>query len=175
MRRRLPPAQLTRPVPPPSASPRCRGREPPFARPEHVPWGWRPSQIEDCSGNGGLPRRSAADPCSLQQARNIRSPPPRNEVTEQIINDLTIQAATVNGSGSQTANLVLTRAIFTHGNPGRAQECLSLQHRGPAHLVSAPDHARGPYGANRPGRRPHSFQPVDLARRHQDGPAGRAP
>jgi 2-oxoglutarate ferredoxin oxidoreductase subunit alpha len=39
------------------------------------------------------------------------------QVTEQIINDLTIQAATVNGSGSQTANLVLTRAIFRMGIP----------------------------------------------------------
>ncbi|MFI5281706.1 MAG: 2-oxoacid:acceptor oxidoreductase subunit alpha [Candidatus Dormibacterales bacterium] len=38
-------------------------------------------------------------------------------MTEQIINDLTIQAATVNGSGSQTANLVLTRAIFRMGIP----------------------------------------------------------
>jgi 2-oxoglutarate ferredoxin oxidoreductase subunit alpha len=38
-------------------------------------------------------------------------------VTEQIINDLTIQAATVNGSGSQTANLILTRAIFRMGIP----------------------------------------------------------
>jgi 2-oxoglutarate ferredoxin oxidoreductase subunit alpha len=38
-------------------------------------------------------------------------------VTDQIINDLTIQAATVNGSGSQTANLVLTRAIFRMGIP----------------------------------------------------------
>jgi 2-oxoglutarate ferredoxin oxidoreductase subunit alpha len=38
-------------------------------------------------------------------------------LTQQIINDLTIQAATVNGSGSQTANLVLTRAIFHMGIP----------------------------------------------------------
>ena len=38
-------------------------------------------------------------------------------MTEPIINDLTIQAATVNGSGSQTANLVLTRAIFHMGIP----------------------------------------------------------
>jgi len=38
-------------------------------------------------------------------------------VTNQIINDLTIQAATVNGSGSQTANLILTRAIFHMGIP----------------------------------------------------------
>src|SRR6266704_170706 len=38
-------------------------------------------------------------------------------MTDPIINDLTIQAATVNGSGSQTANLVLTRAIFHMGIP----------------------------------------------------------
>ena len=38
-------------------------------------------------------------------------------MTQQIINDLTIQAATVNGSGSQTANLILTRAIFHMGIP----------------------------------------------------------
>jgi 2-oxoglutarate/2-oxoacid ferredoxin oxidoreductase subunit alpha len=42
---------------------------------------------------------------------------PHDQVTNQIINDLTIQAATVNGSGSQTANLVLTRAIFHMGIP----------------------------------------------------------
>jgi 2-oxoglutarate ferredoxin oxidoreductase subunit alpha len=34
-----------------------------------------------------------------------------------ILNDLTFQAATVNGSGSQSANLVLTRAIFSMGIP----------------------------------------------------------
>jgi 2-oxoglutarate/2-oxoacid ferredoxin oxidoreductase subunit alpha len=53
----------------------------------------------------------------IQQARNILFPPARDELTEQIINDLTIQAATVNGSGSQTANLILTRAIFKMGIP----------------------------------------------------------
>jgi 2-oxoglutarate ferredoxin oxidoreductase subunit alpha len=36
---------------------------------------------------------------------------------DRIFNNLTIQAATVNGSGSQTANLVLTRAIFSMGIP----------------------------------------------------------
>src|SRR6266481_2880461 len=35
----------------------------------------------------------------------------------EIVNDLTILAATVNGSGSQSANLVLTRAIFSMGIP----------------------------------------------------------
>src|SRR5437899_3190464 len=33
------------------------------------------------------------------------------------VNDLTFQAATVNGSGSQSSNLVLTRALFSMGIP----------------------------------------------------------
>ena len=35
----------------------------------------------------------------------------------RIVNDLSIQVATVNGSGSQTANLVLLRSIFQMGVP----------------------------------------------------------
>jgi 2-oxoglutarate/2-oxoacid ferredoxin oxidoreductase subunit alpha len=38
-------------------------------------------------------------------------------VKSRIVNDLSIQVATVNGSGSQTANLVLLRAIFQMGVP----------------------------------------------------------
>src|SRR6188508_1520185 len=34
-----------------------------------------------------------------------------------VVNDFTIQVATVNGSGSQTANLVLLRSIFQMGVP----------------------------------------------------------
>ena len=37
--------------------------------------------------------------------------------TRRIVNDFSIQVATVNGSGSQTANLVLLRAIFQMGVP----------------------------------------------------------
>src|SRR3982750_3779467 len=36
---------------------------------------------------------------------------------DRIINDFSIQAATVNGSGSQTANLVLLRSLFQMGIP----------------------------------------------------------
>lgn len=36
---------------------------------------------------------------------------------ERVVNDLSIQVATVNGSGSQSANLVLLRAIFQMGIP----------------------------------------------------------
>ena len=35
-----------------------------------------------------------------------------------VVNDFSIQVATVNGSGSQTANLVLLRSIFQMGVPG---------------------------------------------------------
>jgi 2-oxoglutarate ferredoxin oxidoreductase subunit alpha len=35
----------------------------------------------------------------------------------EIVNDLTIQAATVNGSGSQSSNLVITKALFNMGIP----------------------------------------------------------
>jgi 2-oxoglutarate ferredoxin oxidoreductase subunit alpha len=38
-------------------------------------------------------------------------------VVQSVINDLSIQVATVNGSGSQTANTVLLRAIFQMGIP----------------------------------------------------------
>src|SRR5262249_20257275 len=36
---------------------------------------------------------------------------------QRIVNDFSIQVATVNGSGSQTANLVLLRSIFQMGVP----------------------------------------------------------
>ena len=36
---------------------------------------------------------------------------------ERVVNDFAIQVATVNGSGSQTANMVLLRAIFQMGVP----------------------------------------------------------
>jgi len=39
------------------------------------------------------------------------------EQRTHVVNDFTIQVATVNGSGSQTANLVLLRAIFQMGVP----------------------------------------------------------
>src|SRR3972149_2881527 len=35
----------------------------------------------------------------------------------RVVNDFSIQIATVNGSGSQTANLVLLRSIFQMGVP----------------------------------------------------------
>src|SRR3954469_26047430 len=42
---------------------------------------------------------------------------PAHPVNGRIINDFSIQVATVNGSGSQTANLVLLRSLFQMGVP----------------------------------------------------------
>ena len=42
---------------------------------------------------------------------------PVTESTPRVVNDFSIQVATVNGSGSQTANLVLLRSIFRMGVP----------------------------------------------------------
>ena len=42
---------------------------------------------------------------------------PSQPTTRRIVNDFSIQVATVNGSGSQTANLVLLRSIFRMGIP----------------------------------------------------------
>ena len=47
-------------------------------------------------------------------------PTPSTSV-EPVVNDFSIQVATVNGSGSQTANLVLLRAIFQMGVPVSAR------------------------------------------------------
>ncbi len=43
--------------------------------------------------------------------------PQRLQAAGRIVNDFSIQVATVNGSGSQTANLVLMRSIFQMGVP----------------------------------------------------------
>ena len=42
---------------------------------------------------------------------------PADAVRPEVVNDFSIQVATVNGSGSQTANLVLLRSIFQMGVP----------------------------------------------------------
>src|SRR5208337_2839138 len=41
----------------------------------------------------------------------------RDAVRERVVNDFSIQVATVNGSGSQSANTVLLRTIFQMGIP----------------------------------------------------------
>ena len=47
----------------------------------------------------------------------VEERPAPSTAVEPVVNDFSIQVATVNGSGSQTANLVLLRAIFQMGVP----------------------------------------------------------
>ena len=59
------------------------------------------------------------------------------------VNDLAIRVGTVNGSGSQSANLVLLRALYGDGHPVQRQERLPLEHRGAADLVPHPGQRQG--------------------------------
>src|SRR4051812_1838139 len=61
------------------------------------------------SNNEGLPAMSTLEvsPAEPRSGQDDRA----------VINDFSIQVATVNGSGSQTANSVLMRAIFQMGIP----------------------------------------------------------
>jgi 2-oxoglutarate ferredoxin oxidoreductase subunit alpha len=52
----------------------------------------------------------ATTPLELKERESLAKP-------KKVVNDLSIQVATVNGSGSQTANTVLLRAIFQMGIP----------------------------------------------------------
>src|SRR5207245_10254911 len=52
---------------------------------------------------------SSADPVVQEE--------PRASQSQRVVNDFSIQVATVNGSGSQTANLVLLRSILLSGVP----------------------------------------------------------
>ena len=55
-----------------------------------------------------------------------------------IVNDMSIQVATVNGSGSQSSNTVLLRSIFQMGVPVSGKNLFPVEHRRTAHLVHHP-------------------------------------
>ena len=54
---------------------------------------------------------------------------------KQIVNDFSIQIATVNGSGSQSANSVLLRSIFRMGVPVSGKNLISIEYCGTSDLV----------------------------------------
>src|SRR5213593_2362700 len=58
--------------------------------------------------------------------------PERVSARSHVVNDFSIQVATVNGSGSQTANLVLLRSIFQMGVP------VSGKNMFPSNIASLP-------------------------------------
>ena len=55
--------------------------------------------------------------------------------SHSVVNDFSIQVATVNGSGSQTANTVLMRSIFQMGIPVSGKNMFPSNIAGLAHLV----------------------------------------
>ncbi len=56
---------------------------------------------------------------------------------EEVINNFSLNIATINGSGSQTSNGVLL-AFFKMGIPVVGKNLFPQQHPGPAHLVRHP-------------------------------------
>ena len=54
---------------------------------------------------------------------------------KRIVNDMSIQVATVNGSGSQSSNTVLSAQHFPDGRSGFRQEPVSLEHCRASDLV----------------------------------------
>ncbi len=75
---------------------------------------------------------------------DVASPPSLDGEVEQkrVANDMSIQVATVNGSGSQSSNTVLLRSIFQMGVPVSGKNLVSLEHRGLADLVHHPRQQR---------------------------------
>src|SRR5580765_5655355 len=75
------------------------------------------------AGGQGAPARTPLPPARdrTRESRELLDPPYgrsyRHRPMKPIVNDFSIQVATVNGSGSQTANNVLLRAIFQMGIP----------------------------------------------------------
>ena len=58
------------------------------------------------------------------------------------VNDFAIKIATVNGTGSASANGLIMKAIFRSGRTGGRKELLSLEYPGHAYLVRDPGHPR---------------------------------
>ena len=98
--------------------------------------------------------------------------PEKPKVQTPVINDFSIHVATVNGSGSQTANNILLRSIFQMGVPVSAQEPLPVQHRRACRRGSRSGRTRTGYIARKAELgRPGLHEPGDGAR----GRAGARP
>ena len=91
----------------------------------------------------------------------------------RIVNDFSIQVATVNGSGSQTANLVLLRSHLPDGRPGVGQEHVPVEHRRPADLVHHPREQGRLHRAQEGDRLPRRDEPGDGEGRRAVARAGR--
>ena len=90
-----------------------------------------------------------------------------------VVNDFSIQVATVNGSGSQTANIVLLRSIFQMGMPVSGKNLFPVEHRRPADLVHHPRQQEGLHRAQEGNRFPGRDESGDGEGRRALARAGR--
>ena len=102
----------------------------------------------------GRPRRATGlGPPSLREGHHAIQPCPWSKKPRRApgraaiaptINDLAIRAGTVNGSGSQSANLVILRSLYAMGIPCGGRSSIPLECRGPADVVSTSARRRAP-------------------------------
>ena len=117
-----------------------------------------------------MPVRVAA-----KAGRVRRSDARQTHTADASINDFAFKMATVNGTGSASANSLLMQAIFRMGIPVIGQEPLPVEHPGTADLVRDPRQQGRLHRARarvRPGRR---AEPGDLRAATSRGAAGRLP
>ena len=88
--------------------------------------------------------------------------------SHSVINDFSIQVATVNGSGSQTANTVLMRAIFQMGIPVSGKNMFPSNIAGTAHLVHHPRQQARVHRPPQGNRFPGGHEPGNRARRRHE-------
>ena len=117
----------------------------------------------------GLPDTPQCLPGSTAVAIRMR----RDQTAMSGINDFVVKFATVNGSGSASANTMFAKTLFRMGIPVSAEEHLPVQHPGPADLVRG---ARVGGRLPRPPRRHRPdgrHEPADLQGGRRRGRAGR--
>ena len=138
-----------------------------------------------CERGGGASPFVRGTPCHPPSPWSKTPRPRRRPRLAPSINDLAIRVGTVNGSGSQSANLVLLRALYAMGIPCSGKNVFPSNIEGLADLVPHPRQRQGlrrpparPAGprlherADRRRRRPPAQARVDLhlPRRHRRGP-----
>ena len=108
----------------------------------------------------------------LRGPPHLMSPPdalaeagqPAHRHAGAVVNDFSIQVATVNGSGSQTANLVLLRSIFQMGVPVSGKNLFPSNIAGLPTWFTIRANKHGYIGAQEGNRLPRRDEPGDGAR-----------
>ena len=87
---------------------------------------------------------------------------------QRVVNDFSIQVATVNGSGSQTANTVLMRSIFQMGIPVSGKNMFPSNIAGLPTWFTIRASKHGCIGAQEGNRFPGRHESGDRARRRDE-------